>query len=315
MAGFYGADVTELRALSKQFTRAANVLNMQNMSLGGTINSTTSWQGKDAETFRQDWNRSHRQTIIKAVTLLNDGARALSQNADQQEYASQRTGTNAASDIKDVIVTVLKNSKKLLWDKPKDLYGSIRNSDDFLRNAPILKLIDKADEAGNVRKALSFTDEFAQLSKFKQATKLLGVLGGPLSVAGGIHDMLSPEHDGWRATGDRVAGGLSVVSGVGGMMLMTAGGAALLGPVGAPIVIGAGIVAGAWALGNLVADHWDTIKNFAEHPVQYISDGVKDLGNAAKDTFNSAVDAGKDALEGAKNFIKNPIDSLGGIFG
>ncbi len=61
-------------------------------------------------------------------------------------------------------------------------------------------------------------------------------------------------------------------------MLMTAGGAALLGPIGAPIVIGAGIVAGAWALGNLVADNWDSISNFARNPPgSYIADGAKEV--------------------------------------
>jgi len=95
---------------------------------------------------------------------------------------------------------------------------------------------------------------------------------------------------------------------VGSIMLMTAGGAALLGPIGAPIVIGAGIVAGAWALGNLVADNWDSISNFARNPGSYIADGAKEVAGFAKDVGSKVADGVGNAAKSVGNFV-------GGIFG
>src|SRR5438874_73521 len=147
MAGFYRADVAQLRSLAGVMGKAATTLEMQGMQLSGLVNNTTAWTGSDAQRFKRDSNSSHRPLTLKA-------------------------------------------------------------------GVPYAQAVEDA-------------------SKFSQGMRIAGGIAGPLSIAGGIHDMIAPSHDGWRGTGDRVAGGLSVVGGVGGMMLMTAGGAAMLGPIGA----------------------------------------------------------------------------------
>lgn len=196
------------------------------------------------------------------------------------------------------------------WAKTKGILTSWDDAGKVFKSAidQLNKGTKLADVLADVKAGIPFTQAFQDASKFSQGMRILGGITGPLSIYGGIHDMISPPHDGWRGAGDRVAGGLSVVGGVGSMMLMTAGGAALLGPIGAPIVIGAGLVAGAWALGNLVVDNWDSITKFVQDPGKYIGQGLEDAGNFIKDTGKAISDGVGKAAEGVSNFVK-------GIFG
>lgn len=325
MAGFYGADVAQLRSLAGVMGKAATTLEMQGMQLSGLVNNTTAWTGSDAQKFKSDWNSSHRPLLLKAAGMLKQGAKQLKANADEQDYASKRMGTSAIADLKGVYDTgmgakalgaTLWNAWKLHklgfedWAKTKELLTNWDDAGRWLKGG-----LDQLKNGGKLSEVLTdlkagvpYAQAFEDASKFSQGMRIAGGIAGPLSIAGGIHDMISPSHDGWRGTGDRVAGGLSVVGGVGGMMLMTAGGAAMLGPIGAPIVIGAGLVAGAWALGNLVADNWDSISNFAQHPAQYLGDGLKEAGNFAKG-------AGTKVVDGVGNAAKSVGKFVGGIFG
>ena len=67
------------------------------------------------------------------------------------------------------------------------------------------------------------------MSKLGVAGDLVGKWGrfagpalAPLSIYGGIRDMVNPEHDGLRGAGDRFAGAMGVVSGI-GTLAMAAG--------------------------------------------------------------------------------------------
>ncbi|BCW56816.1 MULTISPECIES: hypothetical protein [Micrococcaceae] len=326
MAGFYGADISQLRSLAGVMGKAADAISLQSTQLSNAINSTTAWQGKDATVFKGDWNSQHRQSLVKAANMLRENASQLKKHANQQEFASHNDGSGSSVGVlKDVYDTAmgvkglaapLWTAYKYLklgnaeWVKTREVLTNWRAGGTVVRDAmTALRNGEKVTDVLTDFKAnIPFSQAFQDASKFSKGLRVAGALAAPLNIVGGISDMINPQHDGWRGTGDRVAGGLSVVGGVGSIMLMTAGGAALLGPIGAPIVIGAGIVAGAWALGNLVADNWDSISNFARNPGSYIADGAKEVAGFAKDVGSKVADGVSDAAKSVGNFV-------GGIFG
>jgi hypothetical protein len=326
LAGFYGADIAQLRSLAGVMGKAADVINLQSTQLSNAINSTTAWQGRDATVFKGDWNTQHRQSLVKAANMLRENASQLKKHANQQEFASHNDGSGTSVGVlKDVYDTAmgvkglgapLWTAYKYLklgnaeWVKTREVLTNWRAGGTVVRDAmTALRNGEKVtDVLTDLKANIPYSQAFQDASKFSKGLRVAGALAAPLNIVGGISDMINPEHDGWRGTGDRVAGGLSVVGGVGSIMLMTAGGAALLGPIGAPIVIGAGIVAGAWALGNLVADNWDSISNFARNPGSYIADGAKEVAGFAKDVGSKVADGVGDAAKSVGNFV-------GGIFG
>ncbi|MET3369783.1 hypothetical protein [Arthrobacter sp. M2012083] len=326
MAGFYGADIAQLRSLAGVMGKAADAISLQSTQLSNAINSTTAWQGRDATVFKGDWNSQHRQSLMKAANMLRENASQLKKHANQQEFASHNDGSGTSVGVlKDVYDTAmgvkglgapLWTAYKYLklgnaeWVKTREVLTNWRAGGTVVRDAmTALRNGEKVtDVLTDLKANIPYSQAFQEASKFSKGLRIAGALAAPLNIVGGISDMINPEHDGWRGTGDRVAGGLSVVGGVGSIMLMTAGGAALLGPIGAPIVIGAGIVAGAWALGNLVADNWDSISNFARNPGSYIADGAKEVAGFAKDVGSKVADGVSDAAKSVGNFV-------GGIFG
>ncbi|MGP0224544.1 MULTISPECIES: hypothetical protein [unclassified Paenarthrobacter] len=326
MAGFYGADIAQLRSLAGVMGKAADAINLQSTQLSNAINSTTAWQGRDATVFKSDWNSQHRQSLVKAANMLRENASQLKKHANQQEFASHNDGSGTSVGVlKDVYDTGLgvKDLAAQLWTaykygklghaewvKTREVLTNWRAGGTVIRDAlTALRNGEKVtDVLTDLKANIPYSQAFQDASKFSKGLRIAGALAAPLNIVGGISDMINPEHDGWRGTGDRIAGGLSVVGGVGSIMLMTAGGAALLGPIGAPIVIGAGIVAGAWALGNLVADNWDSITNFARNPGSYIADGAREVADFTKDVGSKVADGVSDAAKSVGNFV-------GGIFG
>jgi hypothetical protein len=325
MAGLYGADIAQLRTLAGTMSKAADSINLQSMQLSKVINGDTSWRGQDAVRFTTDWNGQHRQTLMKAVSLLQASAKELKAQAEQQEFASHSGGESSVGVIKDVYDTGMaaKDLGSQLWAAYK--LGTL-GWEDFAKTREVLtnwraggtvlnEALDSLRSGGKITDVIAdlkanipYSQAFQDATKFSKGLRVAGALAAPLNIVGGISDIVNPQHEGWRGTGDQVAGGLSVVGGVGSIMLMTAGGAALLGPIGAPIVVGAGIVAGAWALGNLVADNWDSISNFARNPGSYIADGAGDVADFAKDVGSKVADGVGDAAKSVGKFV-------GGIFG
>ncbi|MCT9872038.1 hypothetical protein [Paenarthrobacter aurescens] len=326
MAGFYGADIAQLRSLAGVMGKAADAINLESSQLSNAINSTTAWQGRDATVFKGDWNSQHRQSLVKAANMLRENASQLKKHANQQEFASHNDGSGTSvgvlKDVYDTGMGVKELGAQLWtaykygklghaeWVKTREVLTNWRAGGTVVRDAlTALRNGEKVtDVITDLKANIPYSQAFQDASKFSKGLRIAGAVAAPLNIVGGISDMINPEHEGWRGTGDRVAGGLSVVGGVGSIMLMTAGGAALLGPIGAPIVIGAGLVAGAWALGNLVADNWDSISNFARNPGSYIADGAKEVAGFAKDVGSKVADGVSDAAKSVGNFV-------GGIFG
>ncbi|MFZ1410940.1 MAG: hypothetical protein WAS07_05760 [Micropruina sp.] len=93
MAGMYGADVAQLRALAQQFERTAEQLERDRMAVGNAI-QISAWVGPVAVRFRAEWDSQHSQRIVGAARLLRDNARLARANADAQEATSAIDGSS-----------------------------------------------------------------------------------------------------------------------------------------------------------------------------------------------------------------------------
>lgn len=332
MAGFYGADVAQLRLLAKDFQLASQSLQMQGQDLTRVVNGATMWTGNDAQHFRSDWNGSHRQSLLAAARILEQGSQKLRANADQQEQASEagssqgssgtgNTSGNGSSDSPGA--SLLDWGKNILGVglKVKDMVDVVKDWGAYLSTK---KILDVALDARHLP-VFSWADDFVNfrgavgpMARLGEIGDLIGKWGrfagpalAPLSIFTGIKDMVDPEHNGWRGVGDQVAGGLSVLGGVGSIAIAAG---LLANPVGIGIVVGAGLVAGGWALGNMIAD-----SEWGKDAGRWISDTASDAWNGTKNIANDAWDGAKDvagdAVDGAKKFLSNPVSSLGGLFG
>lgn len=334
MAGFYGADVAQLRSLAKDFQRASQAIESQGQNLTKLVNGTTAWTGQDSQKFRQDWNGSHRQTLLAAARLLEEGSRHLQNNADEQDKASGGSpsgtpggtpgGSSGSSGNSSSPGNTLLDWGKAVLGLGLKVKDGFAVASDWKQYLSTKKILDFTSDLKGI-KAFSWADDFTNfdnstglLSKTGKIGELIGKWGrfagpvlAPLSIYGGISDMIDPEHEGWRGVGDRIAGGLGVAGGV-GTLAMAAG--LLTNPVGIGIVVGVGVVAAGWALGNMVAD-----SEWGKAAGRWISNTATDAFNSAKSTVSNAWEGTKsavsDSVEGAKKFFSNPVSSLGGLFG
>ena len=97
---FYGADISQLRALAKAADQAATLLSTRATSLQGQIQSAP-WKGADGERFRQEWVGSHRPGLEKVVSSLRENSRLLMKHADEQEKSSSSSSGGAGPTIWD----------------------------------------------------------------------------------------------------------------------------------------------------------------------------------------------------------------------
>ena len=93
---FYGADVSQLRALARAADQAASMLGTRATSLHSQIQSAP-WKGDDAERFRQEWSGSHHPGLEKVASSLRENARLLLLHAEEQEKSSSASPTGGGS--------------------------------------------------------------------------------------------------------------------------------------------------------------------------------------------------------------------------
>ncbi|MEA5453598.1 hypothetical protein SPF06_02580 [Sinomonas sp. JGH33] len=346
-----GANVEELRALAMQFGKAAQNVDRQGQQLTALLPRPDVWAGSDAEEFRQRWHRQHGPALKALSQRLDEASKTLYSNAAAQEAASEGStgaiggspvgpgggpGTPAGpggapsdlSILNDIFDTG-KDAKKVgsalwsaisysinaeKWAQGKELFQDWASVGSHLRDGVnSLRSGDSLSEAfQSVRSGIPYAQAFEDAGKFSQGLRWAGALAAPFAIVGGIHDAISPSHDGLRGVGDRVAGGLSVVGGVGSIMLATAGGAAMLGPIGAPVVIGAGLVAAGWALGNAIYDHWGSITHFAGDVTGTITGAASEVASGVSHAVSGAAHS---VVSGISSAAKSATNFIGGIFG
>ncbi|MDQ0730571.1 hypothetical protein [Arthrobacter sp. B1I2] len=93
---FYGADISQLRALAKAADQAASLLSSRAGSLHSQIQSAP-WKGRDGERFRQEWSASHRPSLDKVAASLRENSKILMKHADEQEKASTAGGSGSTA--------------------------------------------------------------------------------------------------------------------------------------------------------------------------------------------------------------------------
>ncbi|WP_395245242.1 WXG100 family type VII secretion target [Agromyces sp. MMS24-K17] len=84
----WGLDVQQVRQLSSQLNNKAGEIESILSTLTNAL-SNTQWEGPDATHFRNEWSGQHSSSLRQVVQALRDAAQRASQNAAQQEQASQ----------------------------------------------------------------------------------------------------------------------------------------------------------------------------------------------------------------------------------
>jgi hypothetical protein len=301
MSGFYGADTEQLRGFGDLLGTATGRLSELSSQLAGQVNSVE-WVGSDADAFRSDFSGRVNGLFDSAEGLLDRFRRETGDHADEQDEASDPSDGGVLGAIGDFLGG--------LWDGVTGVVGGVLdviNSGWFNGPLGILDGILDLSKVGQI------VDAAGDLVNLTPAMRIFNGIAGPIGIISGINSMFNPEHEGWRGWGDRIAGGLSVASGIGGT-IAAFGGAALLGPVLGPALAVAGIAAGAWTLGNLIYDNWDSITEFGGNVVDAVGDGISTVGNAIGDGV-SAVGEGISIVGDAIGDVADGVgDFVGGLF-
>lgn len=300
MTGFYGADTDALRDYAQRVQTGSTRLSELRDALQARVTSVE-WVGPDAETFRDDFSGRIAALFEQAGTALTTRRGELDSHAEEQDQASGEGGEGGDRSFGDIISDLLSNPIVGVGSAISAVASAGGAAWKMFKQgrslANLARAIDTAGDAAQSAQAFirsgMIDDAAGFLGKLGGVGRFLGGAGGLLGIVGGINDIINPSHDGWRGVGDRIAGGLSVVSGAGGLAIALGAGAAL-GPVGLGVVAVAGLGAGLWAAGNAIYDNWDSITSFAGDVGGHVSDFVGDVGDAV----GGAVDAVGDFLGG-----------------
>ena len=82
-----GMDVGEVRAFAGQLDSKADEIEQIVNALSNALHQVQ-WLGNDANSFRNDWESTHRSQLNMVANALRDAARVANNNATQQEQAS-----------------------------------------------------------------------------------------------------------------------------------------------------------------------------------------------------------------------------------
>lgn len=283
MGGFYGADTAQLRDYGGLLGTNSGRLSELASQLSSQV-SSVEWVGPDAAAFRSDFSGRVSGLFDSAEGLLDRFRQEIGVHADEQDEASAADdGGGLLEGIGDFFADVWDGLTHPLLQGPLGILDGILD----LSNVGALR------NAAGVITGLS------------PAMRVFNGIAGPLSILGGIDSLFFTEYDGVRGGIDRFFGAVSIASGIGGIAV--AAGVAL-GPVLGPALAIGGIAAGAWALGNLIYDNWDSISGA-------VSDAVGAtgafLGNAAEATGEFI----GNAAEAAGDFIGDVAGGIGDFVG
>lgn len=94
---FYGADVDQLKALSKALASGASLLTSRARELDSLITQGGSWQGQDAKRFASDWQGRLRPLLERTSRGIEEASKSVLTNADEQSSASTESGGGSGS--------------------------------------------------------------------------------------------------------------------------------------------------------------------------------------------------------------------------
>lgn len=333
MVPMIGADVAQLRQLAQTFTSSADTIDRISNEVTPAL-SNGSWKGSDAEQFHNEWSSTIQPSLAASSRALAESATVLQRNADEQERASSADGSTGSNGDPGGDNPGGDQGKKSIWDwlsGAKEwittITKPITKGMTLKKIFDLMKIYNAADLLSDINRAAAsakvfLLDDMVNLALGRTGLmanmlgklggvgttigRWLGPIGGVFSIIGGFKDMIDPSHDGWRGVGDQIAGGLSVASGV-GMIALTLGAGAALGPVGVAAIVGAGVVAGAWTLGNMIWDNREAIGRFASG----VWNGAGDMLSSAGNAVSSAASTVADGVSKGAGKVK---DWIGGLF-
>lgn len=348
MGGFQGADTEQLREHADLMRERASSLDGLRTRLSMLVAHGATWDGADAEAFRNRWRSELLPRFDEQISALEDRGTSLEDHAEEQDEASEvEQSPSLLEDVLSLpkaaqdVFTGYKDLRKLVDDFPKHMDEWKQAFEDGPGKAWAKY---KDDLAEGLRKGLKFDEEYSTIAK-----KLMGELGLPDSVgnwdplkdtldgqkfpswldnaapnlakAGKIGGKLIPGLDigmgveqmvNGETTFDKASGGLAAA---GGTMVLAA---PLFGPA-APVVAGigaaAGIVSVGMDLGKMAWDHREAIGDFAGNVAEGIAGGVSDVAGGISDAASSASDAIGDGLESAGDALKDVGGSIGDALG
>ena len=88
MANVWGADVEQLRNLSRQLSAGSAEIQRQRNLLSNLL-TNTEWTGPDAGVFRGQWESEHVPALARVAEALEQAGQQATRNAQQQSDASQ----------------------------------------------------------------------------------------------------------------------------------------------------------------------------------------------------------------------------------
>ena len=89
--GLYGADIEQLRSLSKSMDRSGSRLMDTERQITGLV-AGIDWKGNDGGRFRREWSETWRPMMRQTSQSLLDASKLLLTQADEQETASTAGG-------------------------------------------------------------------------------------------------------------------------------------------------------------------------------------------------------------------------------
>jgi WXG100 family type VII secretion target len=185
MSQMWGANIDELTQLATRFDQTAQQMSSIRSSIGHALGQT-SWNGTDADRFRQEWSSQSMPALTNVANALQQCAQTLRHAAQLQQQASAagggyvQTGGGGGSSSErfnpiDILNAVLKGAR-IPGDVLKDL-GTAGGVLKFLMS-------DAARKLPGIESGLKYlANEFPELRTIlPDAAKYLGYAG----IAGGV---------------------------------------------------------------------------------------------------------------------------------
>ncbi|WLQ06808.1 WXG100 family type VII secretion target [Arthrobacter oryzae] len=296
--GFYGADIEQLRALSKSLGQSGTRLKNVESSVNSLVQSAA-WKGSDGDKFRTEWTSTLRPMLNRSSESLNSQSKVLLAHASEQERASEGGGTTSSPGP--AAPAPVSPAQGAPAPASQSTPAAVRNwgdafTDPNYEHAPsgLEWLLEKwgADDgsgASKITSALQFVaDKFswnidlakveAGTSKFFDSMKVVGKGLVVLGMGLGVLDIMSgyENRDPFRVADGAVGGGLALAAGI----------AAATG-VGLPVAAAIGGAGLLWGLASMASGDVPVTKRIWDFGSGVVG-GVKDLANGAKDALGWA---------------------------
>lgn len=279
--GIIGADPAQMRELAKAMSHSGQQLENAARELQAVLGGVR-WRGADSERFKQRWSSNLRPTLRTAGAGLEDAAKLLAAQADEQETASAADGGSAPGTPSAPAAPGATGESKQWSDVFTDpnyqhAPGGIEfvmekffGGDGATTSGIVNALKFAADKFGWNLSLADLETYMPKLDKaIKVGGKVLGVAGallGALDIWSGIENK-----DPFRVADGGIAAALSVAA-----IAATATG------VGAPVGIAIGAVGLVWGIASMISGDVPLTKRIWDGGAAVVG-GVKDAANAVGD--------------------------------